>query len=320
MSLKARILGLALAVVLLASPARAGEVDPYLPVDTEVYNVFNIRQVLGSALVKKVGIDTIRALLNTQQEITDVLKDLGLDPFKDIDRIISAAPATGEQDKGLVIIRGRFDLEKLKARAAKEAKDQKDIVKPVKIAGQDCYEVVISDAKLSLFVGFASKNTILASMSKDYLGDGLKVKAENRPVLKNKTFQEMLEKLDDKQSLAIVLNGDVLTKGQLGELPIKDTLAKITTISGGLTLTDGLKFELTGGTKEAKDARDIKDTLSNYINTGIGLAALGAMQQKELAPLVDFMKSIKTTSSNKTVTIKAELSAEDINKLIPGGN
>src|SRR5207237_221418 len=152
----------------------------FLPADTEVYSIVNIRQILNSALIKKVGVDTIRKLLEQQQEVSDVLKDLGLDPLKDVDKIVSASPSTGEQDKGLIIIHGRFDVEKFRARAAKEAKDNKEVLKPFKLAGQECYEVVISDANLSVFVGFAGKTTIVIAMSKDYLGDALKVKPDGR--------------------------------------------------------------------------------------------------------------------------------------------
>lgn len=321
MFLKHRILGLGLAVALLASPARAGDVDAYLPADTEVYTVLNVRQILGSGLVKKVGIDNIKAIMQTQQELTDVLKDLGMDPLKDIDRIVSAGPATGEQDKGLIIVRGRFDVEKFTARADKEAKDNKDVVKKIKIGDFPAYEVVIADAGLSLFVGIASKNTILAAMSKDYLGDALKLKEDAKPNLKNKNFQDMLTKLDDKQSMAMVVLGDVLTKGPLGDIPgnIKDMLAKVAVIHGGITLTDGIKIEFSAGTKEAAAARDIKDGISNAVNAGVAFAAIAAMQNKDLAPLVDFLKTVKVTSRDKSVSIKAEISGEDLGKLIPGG-
>jgi hypothetical protein len=322
MSPKHRIVCLGLAVALLASPVRAGEADKYLPVDTEVYSVINIRQILGSALIKRIGVDKIKDLLQQAPgEVTDVLKDLGLDPFKDIDKLISAGPASGEQDKGLVIIHGRFDLDKFRTRADKEAKDNKEIVKSFKIAGQTCYEVVIADANLSVFVGFASKNTILVAMSKDYLGDALKVGADaTKPKLKNKAFQEMLAKLDEKSSLATVVMGDVLTKGPLGDLPenVKELMAKVTAISGAITVTDGVKFEFSGGTKAAKDAQTIKDEITNGLNLVTGLAALAAMNMKELAPVIDFLKSIKVTAKDTTVSIKAEITGEDLNKVLPG--
>ena len=52
---KYRILGLGLAAALLASPVRAADIDRYLPADTEVVSIVNVRQILSSALVKQIG-------------------------------------------------------------------------------------------------------------------------------------------------------------------------------------------------------------------------------------------------------------------------
>ncbi len=331
MLLNRRILALGLAVALLANPARAGEVNMYLPEDTEVYSVVNLRQILGSALVKKVGVDTLRNLLQQSQELSDILKDLGLDPFKDIDKIISAGPATGEQDKGLIVIQGKFDVDAFRKRAAKEAKDNKDVVKMHKVKdGQGgehtIYELVLSEVvpgapgNAAVFIGFAGNKTILGSPSKDYLITALKVKPDATKVtLKNKAFQEMLEKLDDKQSMSIVMVGDVLTKGQLADAPmqVKDMLAKVATAHGGITLTDGIKIEFSIGAKAVEDAKAIKEAVNNAVNLGIGAAGLAAMNNPQFAPAVDFLKSIKVSSRDKIATLKAELTGEDLGKLIP---
>src|SRR5439155_24882163 len=101
--------------------------DRYLPADTEVVVTWNVRQVLGSQLVKKNGLEQLRDLIKSQEEVEALLKELNLDPLKDIDKVLVAAPASGEQDKGLVIVHGRFNLDKFKARADKAAKDNKEI-------------------------------------------------------------------------------------------------------------------------------------------------------------------------------------------------
>src|SRR5262245_14511283 len=291
-----RLGGLALAAALLGGPARAAEVDKYLPADTETLSVVNVRQILDSALVKKVGLEQVRELLKQQQEVATTLKELGLDPFKDIDKIIGAGPASGEQDKGLLIIHGRFDLDKFRARAEKAAMDNKDVFKILKVKdGQGGEHTVYQFAfpnpgtgmDQAMFAGFASKNTVLAAPSKDYLIDGLKVKAGAKPALKSKAFQELLAKVDDQQSMYFAAVGEVLTKPPFSDLPVKDQLAKITALAGGFTITDGIKMEITVSTKEAADARMLKDKLTEGLNTGLALLALAAMNQKELAPLLD---------------------------------
>jgi hypothetical protein len=325
--IRTRLLGVALALTLLAGPVRAGDIDPYLPADTEVLVTFNVRQILGSALIKRVGLDQIRDAIKMNEEVSTILKDLGLDPFKDIDRILAAQPATSEQDKGLVIVRGRFDLAKIRARAEKEAKDNKDSFKVQKVKDGQGGEHTIykfqvpnpQGGEVTLYAGLASKTVILAAPSKDYLIDGLKVKPDATKLkkLKSKAFQDLLKTANDQQSLSIALVGEALTKSPLGELPIKDVLAKITAVAGGFTVTDGVKMEINVGTKEAADAKMLKEKISEGLNMVLGFLALAAANQKELAPFVDFIKSLKTTSKDKTLTLKGELPAETLNKLIP---
>ncbi|HKB36087.1 MAG TPA: hypothetical protein VKD72_06510 [Gemmataceae bacterium] len=319
----ARILGLAVAATLLSVPARAADINRYLPVDTETVVTFNIRQILGSQLAKKNGLEQLRDLIKSQEEVDAVLKDLGLDPLKDIDKIIVAAPATGEQDKGLVIVHGSFKLDKFKTRAEKAAKDNKDTFKIHKVKdGQGgehtVYEIAVSAQGNSqtFFAGFADRTTLLAAPAKDYLIDGLKVKDATKVKLKNQAFQDLLAKADDQQSLSIATTGEALTKSQLAE-PIKEFLPKINAVVGGITFTDGIKMEFAVATKKPVDAKQIQEGIEKGLGTAKILLNLAAMNMKELAPVVGIVESIKINTKEATVTIKGEVSGETLNKLIP---
>ena len=84
---------------MLAGPARAAEVDPYLPDDTEVLVTVNVRQVLDSPLVKKSTLEKLREALKDIDMAEDVLKDLGFDPFKDLDRVTAFIRAVRGNDR-----------------------------------------------------------------------------------------------------------------------------------------------------------------------------------------------------------------------------
>jgi hypothetical protein len=324
-----RGLGLALAATLLTGPAGAAEIDKYLPADTETVVIVNIRQMLGSKLAKKADLNQLRDALRNNEEVDALLKDLGLDLFKDVDKIIAAGPAKAEQDKGLIIIHGRFNVEKFKARAEKEAKDNKDRFAIQKVkdgAGGEhtVYEVKVPNPQgqgqeQTLFTGMASKTTILAAPSKDYLVDALRVKPDATKVaLKSKAFRELLSRLDEQQSLGFaMLVTEELLKSVPADLPIGDVLKTVTAAAGGITLTDGIKLEVVVSTKEAADAKALKEKISEGINTGLALLALAAMNQKEIAPLVEVIKSIKPTTKDNTVTVKGEVSGEMLEKLTP---
>jgi len=320
-----RLMGVALLALAVAAPARAIDVDKHLPADTETLVVINVKQVLGSQLVKKHALKEIQDALKNQEDLSKTLEALGFDPLKDLDRVLVAAPSGGEQDKGLVIAYGKFDVDKFKSEAEKYAKDNKDKLEIVSAKDGEGGEVTLykfnvpnqqTGQDVPMYVHMTNKTTVLASPSKEYLLNAIKVKGDKKPALKNKLVAEMIEKLDGQQSLGLVIPGESLTKGPLADLPVKDTLSTITVISGGITVTDGLKMEFVAACKDADGAKDLKKGLDDWVTQGQLALALLAGGQKELAPVLELLKSIKTTSKDKNVTLKAELSADTINKAI----
>ena len=107
-----------------APAARAADVDKYLPADSEYVVAVNVRQVLDSEIIKKYALGQIKDLL-AGSDPQKFLKDLGLDPLKDVDRVVIGASGTDQTDfKGLVIVHGKFDPQKLyKAAEAQTKKD-----------------------------------------------------------------------------------------------------------------------------------------------------------------------------------------------------
>src|SRR5262249_51508286 len=152
-------------------PGRAADLDPYLPEDTETVLNLNVRQVLDSALIKKHALEAAQEALRGNDQVQDILKDLGFDPFKDLDHILIAAPGGTDKDRGLAIVRGRFDVDKFKAKAEEAATNNGENLKIHKVQGGKylLYEVNTPDLDTPLFVALASKNTLLVSPGKDYV-------------------------------------------------------------------------------------------------------------------------------------------------------
>ena len=171
-----RALAVVTAILLSAPLGRAAEVDPYLPEDSESVFNLHVRQILDSQIVKKNFLEAAQEALRGNDEVQDIFKDLGFDPFKDLDRILIAAPGGTEKDRGLVIVHGRFDVAKFKAKAEKVAKDDAEHLKIHKILGGKhlLYEVNVPDLDDPLFVALAGRDTLLASPGKDYVVDALK--------------------------------------------------------------------------------------------------------------------------------------------------
>jgi hypothetical protein len=322
-----RTLGLALAAACAAAPARAGEVDRYLPDDTEVVISANVRQVLDSPLFKKLGLNPAREALKDLDLANDILKDLGFDPFKDLDRVVLAGPVGDEPDKGLVIVHGTFDLAKFKAKGDEAARDNPDVLKIHKVpdgaGGQYLlYEVTPGgDGDMPLFVALPTKDTLLVSPGKDYVVDALKkVRRKAAPALKNKAFQALLGKMDDRQSLAVAAEGSAVGSilgralGKGGNLPeaAKDRLAKIEALGGGITVADDIKIEVVVSAKTADDAKEIREAADKGLKQLLTLAALAATAEPKLNPALEVVKTLKVTGKDKLVIFKGQVSADVI--------
>ncbi len=314
-SFMAVVLGLALTAspLLAQNEAPRRGIDPFLPPDTEIISTVNFKQIFDSNLFKKYMLEEAREALKNAAMVKDILDDLGFDPFKDLDKVISAGPGGSETDKGLIIVHGRFNLEKFKAKAEDAAKSNGDNLKIHKINdGKNMLYEVTVDPVPTLWVALAGKTTLLVSPGKDYVVDALK-RVDKPARLQNKDFQSLLEKMDNRQSVSLAAVGKAVAKADLPDA-VKEAFENIDAIGGGLTIGEDINFELVGNAKTAKDAKDINDKISAGLNFGLGLLGIAAGQNKELAPLVNIAKTVRSSARDKTVTIKAAISAELIEK------
>jgi hypothetical protein len=313
-----RTLAVATAILLSAPLGRAAEVDPYLPEDTESVLNVNIRQILDSDLIKKNLLELAQEALRGNDQVQDILKDLGFDPFKDLDRILIASPGGTDKDRGLLIVHGRFDIAKFKAKAEEVAKDDAEHLKIHKIVGGKhlLYEVNVPDLDDPLFVALAGRDTLLASPGKDYVVDALKKSKDSTKVaLKNKKFQALLEKVDARQSLSLaaVANPDITKALDKAPGDIKAMIGKVQALGGGLTISDEVKMELIVTTKNAKDAKELGDSTKASLNLVLGFAAAFA-QNNEASPIEEFivelLKSLRVTNKGEAVVIKGRISSD----------
>ena len=113
------LLSTALAAAVLGAPARAADVSQYLPDGTLLVVSFNIKQLMDSALVKT----DEKAFKDGMSELTKALEGFGVDPNKDLSRVVLAAGM--DFQKTLVLLEGKFDADKVHAKLKEMAKDEK---------------------------------------------------------------------------------------------------------------------------------------------------------------------------------------------------
>jgi hypothetical protein len=311
--------GLAAALLTL-STARAADADKLIPADSQVVVTINVKQILDAPIVKKRGVPHFKEALQSSEEVKQILDDLGFDPFTDLDRVTVAGPGGNEQDRGLVIVHGRFDLDKFKARAEKLAKDQPDAIKIRKAGGGVVYEVSIpgqdKEKETPLFIALLNKTTIVASPGKDYVVDAMKKEkggSAEASGIKDKDFAAVVAKMDDKQSLSFAAAGAAFKGTDLG--PASEFIGKIEALGGGLTVGDEIKLEVVLSAHSEEDAKKIKEAANTGINSGIALLGLVAGDHKELDKILDILKTVKATAKAKTVTLKVRVNADVLEEL-----
>jgi hypothetical protein len=314
-----RLASVALLLAWTPLPVWAVEIDPHVPPDTEFYLSVNVRQLLESPLIKKNALQAIKEALANAEEVNEVLKELGFDPFKDLDRVTVAGPVGKDADRGLMIVTGAFDVKKFEKRADTAAKDNADALKINKVplgggATHLVYEVSVPGQDQTLYVAVANNKTILASPGKDYVVDALKAaRLKKKPLLKNKGFAAVVEKMELKQAVTIAAAGKALAGlADADGLPesVREAVGNIDAVAGGLSVGRELKLELAVSTKEERTAGSVRRSASKGVALALaGLALLGE-ERKELNLLIEVLKTVKVAGKGKVVSVSARLTAD----------
>ena len=304
-----------LALVAMAIPARAADLNKFLPDDAEIVMVLNVQQILQSPLVQKHGAAHIKQLMLSDETVKKTLDALGFDPLKDLTRITFAASAVNPDAKGSVIAEGNFDVAKFEAKAADLAKEKKEMLSIITEGDHKLLQIKNPGDDKPAYVVMVDKSTIVFSMDKAYLLESFdRASGKKKPALK-KEITSLIEKANQAQSMWLVAPGSLFVKSPLAEdEKNKKILEKIENISVGFTVAEDFTMLTSIVTKTADSAKELSEQVKDGLEQMKGLLALVAGQQKELAPLVDIVGSIKVGTDSATVTLKSEVSHEMIEK------
>jgi len=303
-----KALGLALLALCAAAPSRAAQPDPLVPGDAEMVVAVNVRQMLDSPLVKKYSLGQMKAALKANEQAQKMLAATGVDPFKDVDRVVLAKGAGGN-DKVLVVVRGRFDPEKVQAAAADFAEKEPGKLKISKQGGVRLYELKTENKPA--FAAFAGKNALVVSPTRESTLEAVKNAGNEAPEL-NQEMQAALGKVTGKESVwwAVVITEEM--KKQMKKNPQAAEMApNLDAITGSFNLAEDARISLQVHTRNAKAAGQVK----MLINQVKPLLAVVAQSNEELGPVVnELMENLKVTSQQNTVRVDLQITEEMIEK------
>jgi hypothetical protein len=318
----------------LTPPATAIEYTKLLPADTEFIFSVNVRQILDSPLVKSTGLNQAKDALEQalqDEEIRGYVKSLGIDVFRDVNRITAAGPANKDSDKGVIIIEGKFSPDNFKKTAAEVSRRRGEYLKVGKIGEREMWEVPVPQHPgKTMFVTLADNQTLVAAASKSALRE-LLAQADGKKVELKKGMREVIDGVDPKASLYFAALSDALIQavqeglkeanvpnaGKVSDMA-KDLKQKLNALSGSISINDDLKFQVALSTKEAKVAREMAQMVT--MAQGLGILALNqaAQTNEQLMPLVEAVQNIRAAPKGNLVIIRGGITAETINQLKKG--
>lgn len=296
----------------LASGVRAADADPRLPNDSELVLSLNVEQVLNSPLGKKYLRAAFEQALKDNPQGSDVLKAIELDPLKDVSRVTLSLWG---KDNVLVIVSGKFNRDKIAELAAKAAAEQPEKVKIHKGEGATIYEMI--DDNKSTFSAFADSSTILLSSDKSVLKEMLDGSSGKAGKVK-KELAALIAKADAKKSIWLAALPTVASAIPLpGDNPQqKQAVDSLDAITGNLNVDNNVKLTLALTSKTAAAAQAMNKQLIDFVNLGKLFLPGAAKDKPEIAPVLEVVNTIRTQPKDKTVTITAEMTGDQIEKVI----
>jgi len=315
------LLALSFVAVLAVGRAPAAEQHRYLPDDTEIVVSLNFKQVVNSKVFKDTLLGPVKDLLKSD-DVRPWLEQIGLDPLNDLHRVLIASPGSTEIDRGLIIVQGVFDPAKFKANADDLAKTGVKRHQIVDGAGgmQGIYEFPLTGQQFPWFVCVPAKDTVLISPGKDYIVDALKRNPLKNPAgLKNKNFQDVLDKVDDKQSVYVAATAEALGRLGLPDGVTKELFQKLDGLAGGFKLEESLDIEFVLGCRNVDDARSLHRTINTLHTQGLLVLGLLANQDPGVETALDVLKAVRFATKDRTVTLKGRIDADIIQGWLKGG-
>lgn len=325
-----------LAVVMaagLAATARAADVNPLLPKETEYVVHMNFKQMMDSDIIKKYAMGQIKQALQGE-DLKGILDTLGLDPLKDLEQATIGAWGSGEEMNVVGVVKGKFDAKKMfdgVKELSGKAKDKVEVVTE-KVDDKEVTLVKLTqDSGKPMFLTVADDSTILLASEKKLATDALTAFNKKEKAKVNKALTALVLKQDEKASMYFC----GVTEGKLKDVPastfdglkqvgidgekMKEQLEKMNTVAVTLNVGKEVKFTAIMGMKDADSAEEFNGTIEKLVDTiKTFLPLLGGQQPKAKALIGDLTKSLGVKAKDKDVTLSFALTAKAIADLAGG--
>lgn len=303
----------AMAFVLLAAPVRAADVSKYLPDGTLLVINLNLKQLMDAPLVKQ----DEKAFKAGMEQLNKALEGFGVDPSKDLTRIIVAGGM--DIQKAVVLLEGNFDSAKFNAKVKElAAKKEANITESGDEATFKHFKFKLPKNAIpqpgmpsELVFAHLDDNFIAAAVDVEGLKGAVERKGGKKAEV-GKEIVELISKINPKETLSFVV---VPPAEMLAGSPV-DGLKNVT---GGVTVGNGIKTDILLATKDGDAAKNLAQMINEGLNQVKQVLPLIAAQQPNFGPkeqkvAQDVMDLFKATAGENGVSLKADISKEFLEK------
>ena len=261
--------------------------------DAQILCGANVERIIKSPIGKEIGSQIQGKLPEFQQ----ALQKTGFDPTKDLKEVLLAATGQGQKGPALVLVRGSFNPDKIRAAIASTGRT------PQVYQG---VQILANPSKTNGAFAFLD-GTIAVGGDLDQVQAAIRRRSHATTL--NPQLAAQVTAMSDRYDIWVVSAASLgkMTDGISGPQlkQAGDMLKMIDQVSGGLKFTENLDLGVELTTHSAKDAEKLRDALQL-------LVGMAAASQKDSSALD--LNALKLTAEAKTVRIAFTVTHEQLKK------
>jgi hypothetical protein len=308
---------MALSAALIAAPARAADLAKVLPDGTQVVINLNIKALLQSPLLR----GNEQAFKQATGEAAKHMEGFGIDPLKDLDRLVFAGGNSQREDSMVLLLEGTFDAEKVKAQLKAMADGGKVKFETTEgPGGATVYQVQIPRPNRpgprlpeTVYFTVLDNRHVAFTVDRRAMDDVLTKKQGTKQATVTADVLQDVAGINPKEALSVVI---VPPADQLRGSPAEG----LTRITGGVTVTDGVRTNVRLATKDAEAAKGLAQTINDGLAQVKQLIPIFAGQQpgigpKEVEAIKQVLDTFKADVQSGSVIITSDVSKDLIEKV-----
>lgn len=267
----------------------------YVPPEATMISFADVRQVMDSDLRRRLR--EIQPELDGQREFQE---RTGIDIERDIEYVVGGIVPDGSNDtRGVAILSGRFDVERLEALALEHGGTATDYRgrRLITIAGEPVAMAFLDSGVIAI----GSESVVRRTIDLPSSGGGVDA---------NDALMGLLSHVDSGSTAWTIGRLDEAAGGEWLPDQVESQVSQVAAFAVGVQVNGGVSGTLTAVARDEETGRNLRDLLQGFL----ALARLQVGSRPELRGLLD---SIRLAAAGTNVTLAFDLPSDAVLELLP---